>query len=418
MPAWFRPLYTLLWLLALPGAFVRLWWRGRGNADYRKHWNERIARGNLSPFDVWIHAVSVGESRAALPLVKQLLAMNKRIIVTCTTPTGRATCNELFGESVTVRYLPFDAPFLITRFLEATQPKLAILIETELWPGVCDSAQRADVPLWIVNARLSERSAHGYARGGALTRAMLGCLSGVAAQTEAHAKRFVQLGAMNVHVVGNLKFDMQVSPHIQQRADTLTEHITGGVASMPYWIAGSTREGEEAALLEALVKHPLRHRAIAVIVPRHPERWGSTFDLARKLGFRAARRSDPIIAAGSEVIIGDSMGELLAYYANAKVAVMGGTLSGTGGQNLIEPCAVGVPVVLGPSVFNFQQAADEAIAAGAAIRAKDARDALTDVLVYLDEEHSRKLASNKAKEFVAKHRGATEQTLALLRFHL
>jgi 3-deoxy-D-manno-octulosonic-acid transferase len=419
MPIWFLTLYTLLWCLALPLAFLRLWWRGLGNVAYRAHWLERL--GFCSGFgkvDVWLHAVSVGEARAALPLVRALLASKQSVLVTCTTPTGRDTCRELFGEQVAIAYLPFDAPFLIARFLKATRPKLGILMETELWPGVCAMAKRSDVALWLVNARMSNRSARGYAKGGSLTKSMLACLSGIAAQTKAHAAHFVALGAPNVHVVGNLKFDLTVPAHLNQRADRLVEHLTGGAAAMPYWIAGSTREGEEAMLLEALSKHPLRARAMALIVPRHPERWAETAALAAQLGFRVAKRTDAKIASGSEVIIGDSMGELLTYYANAKVAVMGGTLGNTGGQNLIEPCAVGVPVVLGPSVFNFEQAAEEAVDAGAAFRVEDAKAALDQVLQLFDDELHRKAASQRGREFVAKHRGATERTFALLEFHL
>ncbi len=371
-------------------------------------------RGTRLAPDVWIHAVSVGEARACAQIANVLIANNKRLLITCTTPTGRATLRELFGNKVSVRYLPFDAPFLVALFLRSTQPKIGLLMETELWPGLCDAAFRRNIPLWLINARMSEKSARGYARGRGLTQAMFGCLYGVAAQSPEHAERFAALGAHNVHVLGNLKFDLQIPAFLQQRADALTEHITGGVASMPYWVAGSTREGEDGALLNALAKHPLRERAMAVIVPRHKERWQATFETARKLGFNVARRTDGIIAPGCEVIVGDSMGEMLTYYANAKVVVMGGSLGGTGSQNLIEPCAVGVPVVLGPSVYNFKQAAVEALAAGAAKTARDSKEALTVVLEFLDDEFHRKRVGARAREFVAAHRGATERTLKLI----
>ncbi len=415
MPIWFRGLYSLLWVFALPLALFRLWWRGKKNPAYREHWSERLGGvGTRLPPDVWIHAVSVGEARACATLAKTLISQNKKLLITCTTPTGRAALRELFGNKVSIRYLPFDAPFLIARFLRHTRPKIAVLMETELWPGLCSVAQQQGLALWLVNARLSAHSAKGYARGRGLTRSMLACLAGIAAQTPAHAARFTALGARNVHVLGNLKFDLVIPDFLQKRADVMTEHLTGGVASTPYWVAGSTREGEDALLLNALVNHPLRGRALAVIVPRHPERWTHSFRLADRLGFRVARRSDGTIAAGCEVIVGDSMGEMLSYYANAKAVVMGGTFGGTGGQNLIEPCAVGAPVVLGPSTYNFKQAADEAIAAGAAKKAKDSREALTVVLEFLDDESHRKRVAAKAREFVAAHRGATERTLKLL----
>ena len=413
MPFWFRLVYRLLWLVALPIALLRLWRKGGANRGYRLHWRERLALTlPTGPFDVWIHAVSVGEARAMMPLVDALMLAKPRMLVTCTTPTGRATALSLLGDRATVVYLPFDAPWLMAKFLSVAKPTLGLLIETELWPGVCDAAKRAHIPLWLVNARMSERSAAGYAKGGALTRAMLGCLVGIATQTDAHAGRFRALGARNVTVTGNIKFDMALPGDSDARADALAAHLANGRA---FWVAGSTREGEEALLLDALIKHPLRGRAVAVIVPRHPERWDSTFDEAKTRGFRVARRSDAIIADDVEVIVGDSMGEMLAYYGKALAVVMGGTLVGTGGQNLIEPCAVGVPVVLGPSVFNFLQAADEATAIGAAAAVPHADAALDAALKWVDDPFARDAAGEKASAFVAAHRGATERTMTLLR---
>lgn len=412
MPLWFRLVYRLLWLVALPLALLRLWRKGRANPAYRQHWRERLATAlPAGPFDVWIHAVSVGEARAMMPLVDALTLANPRLLVTCTTPTGRATALSLLGDRATVAYLPFDAPWLIGKFLNAAQPKLGLLIETELWPGVCDGARRAGVPLWLVNARLSERAAAGYAKGGALTRAMLDCLSGISAQTELHAGRFRALGARCVTVTGNMKFDMALPTDAAAHACTLAAHLTHG---RDFWVAGSTREGEEALLLDALVNHRVRQRAVTVIVPRHLERWDAVFAAATARGFRVARRSDALIPDDVDVIIGDSMGEMLGYYGRARAVLMGGTLAGTGGQNLIEPCAMGVPVVLGPSVFNFQQAVDEAIASGAAVAVPHAEAALNALLHWIDDSSARDIASKKASAFVAAHRGATARTMTLL----
>lgn len=422
MPFWFRISYSLLWLLALPFALARLWWKSAGatgNRAYRQHWRERLSLTlPAGPVDVWIHAVSVGEARAVLPVLRALQARGLRLLVTCTTPTGRATLQSLLdadaSRAIALCYLPFDAPWLLRRFFAAVRPRLGLLVETELWPGVCDVAARAGVQLWLINARLSQRSANGYSRGGALTRRMLALLAGVAAQSSAHCERFTALGAQNVHVTGNIKFDLDVAADLAARAEALAQHLA---AARPFWVAGSTREGEEALLLAALASHPLRHRAVAVIVPRHPERWDSTVALAQQAGFRVRRRSAPdrpADAANVEVVIGDSMGEMLAYYAGAVASVMGGTLGDTGGQNLIEPCAVGTPVVLGPSVFNFQQAADEAIAAGAAVPVRDATAALDAVMAWLDAPATRNAAAAAARGFVAAHRGATARTLALI----
>ena len=416
MPFWFRPTYGLLWLVALPLALARLWWKGRLNPGYRKHWRERLSLDLLTgPFDLWIHAVSVGEARAMMPLLALMRQSCPKILVTCTTPTGRATAEALLKGSATVMYLPFDAPWLISRFLRVAKPKLGLLIETELWPGVCGAARDAGVPLWLVNARLSQRSAERYAKGGALTRAMLACLSGIAAQSEDHALRFRALGAANVHVTGNMKFDLALPHDVDEHATALAKHLS---ADRALWVAGSTREGEELLLLDALRDHALRQAAVAVIVPRHPERWQATVAAARERGFRVARRTDANIPGDTEVIVGNSMGEMFAYYGAASAVIMGGTLGGTGGQNLIEPCAMGVPVVLGPSVFNFQQAADEAIAAGAAVSAPHAQAALDAVLVWLTDDASRDNAGARAKAFVLAHQGATERTVALINVSL
>ena len=415
MPHWFRFAYSLLWLPTLLFALIRLWRKGRGHAGYRAHWRERLALDlPVGPFDLWIHAVSVGEARAMMPLLAALEGGAKpaaRVLVTCTTPTGRDTLQGLLGERATVRYLPFDAPWLLARFFAATSPTLGLLIETELWPGLCDAAHRAGVPLWLVNARLSERSARGYARGGALTRSMLSCLTGIAAQTEAHAERFRSLGALRVSVTGNIKFDLAIDEETAANAAVLATHLAPLRA---FWVAGSTRDGEEALLLDALATHPLRQRAVAVVVPRHPERWSSAVEAAVARGFNVARRSDAAIPANVELIVGDSMGEMLAYYGQAAAVVMGGTLGGTGGQNLIEPCAMGVPVVLGPSVFNFQQAADEAVNVGAAVAVPHAEAALDAVLHWLDNAPERARAAAKAINFANAHRGATARTVGLL----
>jgi 3-deoxy-D-manno-octulosonic-acid transferase len=415
MPLWFRLVYSALWRVVLPFAMIRLWRKGRLNPGYREHWRERLARAlPEGPFDLWIHAVSVGEARAMLPLIEALLIPYPRVLVTCTTPTGRATASALLGDRATVAYLPFDAPWLVSRFLTAVRPHLGLLIETELWPGLCDAAQRAHVPLWLVNARLSERSARGYARGGALTHAMMACLTGVAAQTETHAVRLRQLGAAPVVVTGNLKFDMAITTEANPASAALAAHLAHPNHGRPFWVAGSTREGEEVLLLDALQGHPLRGRAVAVLVPRHPERWDAVVAAALDRGFCVARRTDVQIAADVEVIVGDSMGEMLAYYGRARAVVMGGTFAGTGGQNLIEPCALGVPVVLGPSVFNFQEAADEAISSGAAVAVPHANAALDAITHWFDHEPARAAAAEKAGAFVAAHRGATARTVALL----
>ncbi len=415
MPRWFISLYGLVWGLALPFAFLRLLWRSRRNPAYRQHWGERLGLGAAPAADLWIHAVSVGEARAAAPLVRAMLDEGRRVLITCTTPTGRATLASLFSQrNVTIRYLPFDAPWLIGSWVRRLPARTALLVETELWPGLCHSAAREGRTLVLVNARLSEKSAAGYRRAGRLGRALIGTLSAIGAQSTEDGERFAALGARSITATGNLKFDLALPDDLATQAARLQPHVTGG-RERPIWVAASTREGEEERLLLALARHPLRNRALAVIVPRHPERWDAVTEAAHGLGFRVARRSEARIPIDAEIVIGDSMGEMFAWYANAFAVVMGGTLGDTGGQNLIEPCALGVPVVLGPSTYNFAQAAAAALSAGAAVRVSNAAEALDRVAVWLSDSESRAAAGDAARAFVAHHRGATARTCELIR---
>ncbi len=406
-----RMLYRLLWWLALPVVAARLALRALRDASYRAHWRERFAMQlPTGPFDYWIHAVSVGESRAAEPLIKAILASqpNARLVLTHMTPTGRAAAAALFKETVTQCYLPYDfAPFA-ARLIGRIRPRVGVIMETELWPNVIGEAKARDVPMWLVNARLSERSAGGYARVPRITAPMLKSLRGILAQAPTDAQRFSALGGQRVESVGNMKFDVSVPVDTAERARALRPALGDGLL----WVVGSSREGDERLLLEALRTHPLRHAARCIIVPRHPQRFDEVTALASALGFRTARRSAPI--ADAEVVIGDSMGEMAAYYACADAVLMGGSFT-TGSQNLIEPCAAGKPVVLGPSVFNFAAAAEAALACGAAIQVPTAMAALDALANLLVDTNRTKKMGEAGLSFCAQNRGATARTLDFLR---
>ncbi len=358
---------------------------------------------------MWIHAVSVGETRAADPLLKALHSRNAqmKILLTHMTPTGRATGAQLFGESVTQCYLPYDFAPCVIRFLNATRPARSVVMETELWPEVIAQCAQREIPVWLVNARLSEKSARGYAKFPTLTRATLNRLREVLAAADADAARFTSLGAGNVAVLGNMKFDVTPPNDWAEKAHALRALF--GMA--PLWIAGSTREGDEALLLNALRAHPLRRAARALIVPRHPRRFDEVVALAQSMGFRVARRSaNEKIASDAEVIVGDTMGEMFAYYACAQVAFIGGSFS-TGSQNLIEPCAMGVPVVIGPSTFNFEAAAKAGIAAGAVTQVASAEAALGALVYLLQNNALRETQAIAAQQFARTNQGATARTL-------
>ena len=416
-----RALYSLLWWLAMPLVLARLWWRGRREPGYRRHWGERLGRYPAVQADapvptLWVHAVSVGETRAAQPLIDALLHAHPahRIVLTHMTPTGRATGAALFGHygaRLVQHYLPYDLGSMVGRFLHAHAPQVCILIETEVWPNLVAQCNRQRIPVLLVNARLSARSlARGMRLQGLLGAAARG-LAAAGAQTAADAQRLQQMGVDPVTVTGSIKFDVLPPPsQVEQgrawRAQFGTRHVL---------LCASTRDGEEEAILTALAAVPVD--ALLVIVPRHPQRFDAVADLIAAHGLRLARRSalgDARHAPSVQVLLGDSMGELFAYYAAADLAFVGGSLLPLGGQNLIEACAVGTPVLIGPSSFNFAAVTQDAIDAGAALRVDDAAAMLASAQALLADAAVRGAMAGAAQVFAAQHRGATARTMAML----
>ncbi|MBE7377223.1 lipid IV(A) 3-deoxy-D-manno-octulosonic acid transferase [Pseudomonas lopnurensis] len=373
-----RTLYTLLFHLGLPLVFLRLLWRAWRAPAYARRIGERFAVGlpPLRPGGIWVHAVSVGESIAAAPMIRELMARHPGlpITVTCMTPTGSERIQALFGDRVQHCYLPYDLPWAAARFLDRIRPKLAVVMETELWPNHIHQCARRGIPVVLANARLSERSARGYARFARLTAPMLAELSLIAVQTAAEAERFRRLGARreSVEVTGSIKFDLSIDPALLARATAL--RTQWGAQARPLWIAASTHAGEDEIILDAhrqlLAQHP---QALLILVPRHPERFGSVVELCRKAGFATLRRStDEAVDAGTQVLVGDTMGELLFLYALADIAFVGGSLVPNGGHNLLEPAALGKPVLSGPHLFNFLEISAQLRGAGALREVQDA----------------------------------------------
>ena len=408
-------LYRLVLLLAAPLIPLRLLWRGRRERGYLQHWNERLALGPAPVAGaLWIHAVSVGEMRAAQPLVAALRAAHPDapLLLSCMTPTGRATAEALYGNFATIVYLPYDYAWLVRRFLRRVQPRAGILMETELWPNLIDAAARQRIPMVLANARLSARSARGYARLPALTRACLARIAAVAAQSEADAARLLKLGAASVHVTGNLKFDIAPPPALLERGAAWKAQW----GQRPVLLAASTREGEEAPLLRAFAE-AAPAGVLLVLVPRHPQRFDAVAELIESAGLSWQRRSaldGAQLHAGTRVLLGDSLGELFAYYAACDVAFVGGSLAPLGGQNLIEAASVGRPVLVGPHTFNFEEAARLAIGAGAALRVSDADDLLENALELLNDDAARSRMGEAGLAFVARHRGAAARVAGLV----
>jgi 3-deoxy-D-manno-octulosonic-acid transferase len=416
-----RGLYSLLWNAAVPLAPLRLAWRGRREPGYRELIGERYGRyrGIAPPRVLWVHAVSLGETRAAAPLVERLRRgyPDATILVTHMTATGRAAGRDLFGDSVRQAWLPYDAPFAVRRFLAHFRPCAGLIMETELWPNVIALARESNVPLYLVNARMSAKSARLYAAFPALTRPMFAALAGVAAQTDADAARLAALGAPQPVVTGNLKFDAAAATH---DADALARALKLRFGeTRPTWMAASTRDGEEALIVDALAANPLPANALTVIVPRHPQRFAAVADLLRERAIPFARRSDNTpVTDDIAVVLGDSIGEMAAYYRTADVAFIGGSLVPLGGQNLIEPIGLGIPTIVGPHMFNFADATEKALTAGAAVEVADANALVATLAALLADAPRRQAMHDAALAFHAAHRGAADRLMTWLAPHL
>ena len=402
----------LLWLL-FPWVLFHLYWRGRRQPAYREHLAERFGWYQVRPARpvIWLHAVSVGETRAAEPLARALAARypGHELLLTQMTPTGRETAQQLFGGAATIVYLPYDYPGAVARFLNRFRPCLGILMETEIWFNLIEGCARLGVPLLLANARMSEKSARGYALAAPLTRAALARLAAASAQTREDAARLEQLGARGVEITGNLKFDVVLAPRLLALGAELKQRI----GRRPVLLAASTREGEEELVLDALARIRVEG-LLLLLVPRHPQRFGEVAALLEKRKLAYARRSDNrSVSSDCRVLLGDSMGEMAAYYAACDLAFIGGSLLPYGGQNLIEACAVGRPLLFGPHMYNFAEASRLALAAGAALEVADAVALAQRAGELLSDQAALARMSQAALAFSRAHQGATARNLAI-----
>jgi 3-deoxy-D-manno-octulosonic-acid transferase len=406
--------------LLLPYAIGNLIWRGLRYSEYWHRWPERF--GFVTPMrgrrTLWVHAVSVGEVRSAAPLVAALVERypKHRIVVTTMTPTGSKQVRDLFGDSVSHCYVPYDFPDAVRRFFDRVRPEAAVIAETEFWPNIFAECGRRRIPLLLVNGRVSQASLRGYLRVPSIARAMLANADLLCAQTRVDAQRLRNLGAAEhlIHVTGNLKFDVELPARLLEEARALREHWG---RARPVWIAASTHAGEERKVLEAHANLRRCHPTLLlVLVPRHPERFQSVAALSRRRGFAVALRSRTpgALPPGTDVLVGDTMGELQRLYAAADVAFIGGSLVPHGGQNLLEACAVRVPVAFGPHMFHFEEISAMALERGAARQVHDVQGLVEAVALYFEQPDLRRAAGGAAHTLVTDNRGALDRTLALV----
>ena len=419
-----RLVYSLILYLLTPLILLRLLWRSLRSPAYLRRWGERFALASPpeemsdQPPCLWIHAVSVGEVQAAIPLIHHLQQHRPQqpILVTTMTPTGSDRVKQELGDAVYHCYLPYDLAGAMTRFVRRARPALLIIMETELWPNLIHACHRGGIPVMVVNARLSERSAKGYGQVPGLTRSMLVQLHTIAVQAEPDRERFIRLGAApgRVRVTGSLKFDIRVPDIAGHALPPLFQSIIH--SQRPVWIAASTRQGEEEKILVAFDEClKARSDLLLVLVPRHPERFNSVARLCEQAGLKTLRRSQAAAMAGDEqVLLGDSMGEMWLYYALAQVAFVGGSLVPNGCHNVLEPAALGMPVLAGPSQFNFQTICQQLEEAGALKTVRDERE-LARVLEDLLANPGQRLAMGSAgRSVMDRNRGALERIAALV----
>ncbi len=412
-------LYTLTMYLLTPVILYRLALRGLGYRDYWGRWRERFgffADPELQD-TIWVHAVSVGEMNAAAPLIEALMKRfeGRKFVVTTVTPTGSARVQKLFGDRVFHVYLPYDLTASIRRFLDRVNPSLAVVMETEIWPNLYYECARRKIPIVLANARLSERSLKGYGPVRPLAREAIRSVAFVAAQSQQDYVRLAQLGARNerMRVVGNVKFDMRVPSGLPRIGKVLREYWG---ENRPVWIAASTHEAEEASVLEAHTRVLRRFPdSLLVIAPRHPERFYPVVKLCRGYGLRTLSRSEDTVARlDTQAFVVDTMGELLNFFAASDCAFIAGSFDNIGGHNVLEPAAVGKPVLVGPHTFNFAEVTENLISDGAAIRVSNAVELGDSISRLMADPKARSRMSEAALAAVERERGAVSRIVEIV----
>jgi 3-deoxy-D-manno-octulosonic-acid transferase len=414
-----RFFYSCLFYLLIPFILLRLLWRGIKAPAYRSRWRERFALYNqkFPQGVIWFHAVSVGEAEALFPLVRQMQKQHPdaKLLITTTTPTGSARVKAVMQETVAHVYLPYDVPDAVNRFMQCFKPKLAVIMETEIWPNLFISCGKNNIPLYIINARLSEKSSRGYQKIPALVRPALAQVSLIATQTQDDASRFIAIGAdcEKVLILGNIKFDVEIPQAIIEqgleiKADLFRDRFV--------WMIASTHKDEEAMFLEIYkeIKQKIPE-LLLVLVPRHPERFADVKKLCEQFQLSVVMRaSGDRVNTETDVYLVDSMGELKMLYAASDVAFVGGSMVPRGGHNILEAAAVGVPVMFGPYMVNFKEIARGVLSHNAAIQCRNKDELVNSILALYEQPAYRKALAEKGREFVRENQGAITRICIML----
>jgi 3-deoxy-D-manno-octulosonic-acid transferase len=418
-----RFIYTVVFIVALPVIFYRLWVKDKKVPGYKIRWPERFgiypAPQETRPI-VWVHAVSVGEVVAAEPVVRRLLDLGSvAVMLTTMTPTGSTRVLKSFGRQVLHVYAPYDLPWTVAAFLRRTRPVLTIILETELWPNMLHECAVRKLPTVLANARLSARSARRYQRfASGATRELLGCLSQVAVQNTEDGQRFLDLGLApeKLTITGSVKFDISISDELKQSARKLRD--TYG-RERPVLIAASTHEGEDRIVLDAFAQVLQRHpSALLLLVPRHPERFSDVHDLCRSRFSTCRRSSGDCPEVGTQVIVGDTMGEMMLLYGSADIAFVGGSLIERGGHNMIEPACWGLPILSGPHTFNFADISKRLEQCGGLVTITDTRSLARQLNHWFENPEVAVTVGKQAQAFAAQNRGAVERLMGVIQHYL
>lgn len=415
-----RLAYNLLFTLILPFIVLRLLWRALRAPAYARRWAERFGLASLSPQQealrgqwLWLHAVSVGETIAAAPLVRKLRAEHPQlpIVLTTMTPTGSERVRALFGDAVCHVYAPYDHPLAVKNFLRRFQPHTLVIMETELWPNIIHYMKAAGGRVVVANARLSEKSARGYEKFPKLGKPMLQQIDCIAAQADSDATRFLRLGVApeKLCVTGSIKFELELPEQLAAQRRELQSQLQG---ERPILIAASTREGEEEKLLRAYQRClEALPNLLLILVPRHPERFRAVAKLCQEQGLSLVKRSDRLpVTADTHILLGDSMGEMLTYFSVSDVAFVGGSLVATGCHNVLEPAALGLPVLVGPSQFNFQTICEQLAEVGALLTVADEHALALAVIKVFGDDSLRASMGAAGRQLVAENRGALQRS--------